>query len=124
MRNLLDTPINRYRQRNIEISIWGVDPTLDPGKAGVFMVPSPTSMLNLRVIAASGEGWDHLSVSTSRRCPTWEEMDWLKRRVFFDDEVVMQLHVGSSDHINTHPYCLHMWRPHDQLIPLPPKAMV
>jgi hypothetical protein len=36
----------------------------------------------------------------------------------------MQLHVAVKEHINCHPYCLHIWRPHDQVIPLPPSIMV
>jgi hypothetical protein len=37
---------------------------------------------------------------------------------------VMQLHVATADHINCHPYCLHLWRPHAAAIPLPPKEFV
>lgn len=36
----------------------------------------------------------------------------------------MQLHVDVSDHISVHPNCLHIWRPTDVAIPLPPKIMV
>ena len=47
------------------------------------------------------------------------------KSVFFeDDENVMQLHVSSKDHINNHNFCLHLWRPHDVAVPLPPKNMV
>lgn len=53
---------------------------------------------NLLVIASSGDPavpWEHVSVSVSgaRRCPTWEEMDAVKRLFWADDETVMQLHV-------------------------------
>jgi len=74
----------------------------------------------LRIIASFGEGWDHVSVSLEKRCPTWAEMEAVKRAFFYPNEVAMQLHVATADHINRHPYTLHMWRPHDQPIPLPP----
>lgn len=78
----------------------------------------------LRVIASGSMGWDHVSVSTATRCPTWEEMEWVKRELFEPGDTVMQLHVPVAQHKNCHPYCLHMWRPHDAEIPLPPAFMV
>lgn len=65
----------------------------------------------LRAIISVGMGWDHVSVSLQNRCPTWPEMDAVKKLFFKDTETVMQLHVPSSDHINIHPFCLHLWRP-------------
>src|SRR5580765_7987288 len=79
---------------------------------------------NLKVFASFGEGWDHVSVSLSMRCPTWEEMEFVKRLFFKDDEDAYQLHVAPKDHISIHPYVLHMWRPQDVAIPLPPPVMV
>jgi hypothetical protein len=38
-------------------------------------------------------------------------MAFVKRLFFRDDETAMQLHVPASDHVNQHPYCLHLWRP-------------
>lgn len=65
----------------------------------------------LRVLAANGAGWDHVSVSRPDRCPTWDEMERIKRLFFKPDETAMQLHVPVSEHINHHPNCLHIWRP-------------
>ena len=80
----------------------------------------------LAVIASSGDGWDHVSVSCKARCPTWAEMDTIKRMFFKPDEVAMQLHVAEADHISIHPYTLHLWRPHGtkRAIPLPPKEFI
>lgn len=80
--------------------------------------------ITFRVIASSGEGWEHVSVSLPHRCPTWEEMEEIRRMFFLDHETVMQLHVPVTDHINCHPYCLHLWRPLLQAIPKPPAWMV
>jgi hypothetical protein len=76
------------------------------------------------VIAAVGEGWEHISVSCRDRTPTWEEMDYIKRLFFEPNETCMQLHVPASDHINNSPYVLHIWRPIKQRIPRPPAWMV
>jgi hypothetical protein len=76
------------------------------------------------VVASHGLGWDHVSVSFHDRCPTWEEMEWVKRKFFRDDETAMQLHVAVSDHISIHPHTLHLWRSQTEPIPLPPSIMV
>jgi hypothetical protein len=82
-------------------------------------------------ISSNSEGWDHVSVTllsrarkTIGRCPTWEEMCWVKDIFFAPEEAVMQLHPPKSDYVNNHNFCLHLWRPHGQEIPLPPKNMV
>jgi hypothetical protein len=76
------------------------------------------------VIFSWGGGWDHVSVSFNNRCPTWEEMCQIKDLFFEPDECVMQLHPPKKDYINNHPYCLHLWHPTTQPIPMPPKFMV
>lgn len=121
MKDLLSPEIDRHRERAIEAKLWG---EIDRSVGGVFILPSPVYMINLRVIASNGDGWDHVSISTASRCPTWHEMDWIKRKFFREHEVVMQLHVPAKDHINVHPFCLHLWRPHEWTIPLPPKEMI
>lgn len=79
---------------------------------------------HLRVIASNDMGWDHVSVSCADRCPTWEEMEHVKRSFFWPHETCMQLHVPEAEHINCHPYCLHIWRPHALPIPRPENWMV
>jgi hypothetical protein len=51
-------------------------------------------------------------------------MEWIKRMFFKPDEVCMQLHVAESEHISYHAHCLHIWRPLEAEIPLPPDWMV
>ena len=72
------------------------------------------------VLVSNGGDWEHASVSIVDRCPTWDEMDEVKRRLWGPSDVVMQLHVAADQHVNNHPYCLHLWRPLDRVIPLPP----
>lgn len=96
-------------------------------EGGFFIVPSPLKAAKgavISVIASNGDGWDHVSVSLPNRCPTWTEMDFIKRMFFKDDEVAFQLHPAKQDHINIHNFCLHLWRPQSSDIKLPPTYMV
>ena len=115
MRNL--NYLNKYR---VIHPLWGVGDE----KNGAFMIKLPNSKLEFAVIASSGGGWEHVSVSTAVRCPRWEEMQAIKEMFFEDEEVVMQLHPAKSNYVNNHPYCLHLWRPIHEKIPLPDVAMV
>lgn len=89
---------------------------------GAFIVPFETAQLH--VIASTGLGWDHVSVSLKNRCPNWREMSYIKDLFFEENDVVMQLHVAKKDHINFHNHCLHLWRPQNETIPLPPLECV
>jgi hypothetical protein len=121
MRNL--RPLDGYRITDPRLlrrwGGWAGDET-----CGGFCIASPIDGGELTVIASSGEGWDHVSVSRKNRCPNWPEMEHVKRLFFRDDEVAMQLHVAVKDHISQHPFCLHIWRPQSGAIPLPPSIFV
>jgi hypothetical protein len=92
---------------------------------GCFKVQSPLQKnQDLFIIASNTDGWDHVSVSMKKRIPTWTEMDYIKRLFFEPDEVVMQLHPAEDQHINIMEYCLHLFRPQNEKIPLPPEWMV
>lgn len=94
---------------------------------GIFMIPSPVRG-TLMIIASSGDGWDHVSVSGRARCPDWDEMEHVRRLFFREDEAVMQYHAPVADYVDGSKQgcvnCLHLWRPHDVAIPAPPKWMV
>lgn len=119
MRNLLE--LNQYRvcDRGVaeRYGSFGDD------TSGVFKLKSPTGRV-LFVIASSGEGWDHVSVSMPKKTPSWTDMEFVKRTFFKPDEAAFQLHVPTTDHISIHNHCLHLWRPIDAQIPLPPKGFV
>jgi len=93
------------------------------GFNGAFFVFGPCGQ-DLKIIAGSGMGWDHVSVSLKNRCPNWQEMSFVKGLFWDDEEAVMQLHPPKSDYINCHPYCLHLWKPLESEMPLPPSIMV
>lgn len=121
MRNL--RLLDAYRRPDMERKHYGVE---GGDTEGMFFVPGPpgANQRTLRIIASSGEGWDHVSVSLPDRTPHWAEMEHVKRLFFQDDECAMQLHVPPSDHISHHPYCLHIWRPLEAAIPRPPSVFV
>lgn len=116
--------LNHNRQPQLEVAIYG---QVGNDREGVFAFLSPHSKARttLRCVASSDYGWEHVSVSTDkRRCPTWEEMAYIRGKFFAPDEVVMELHVAAKDHISIHDYTLHLWRPQEAEIPLPPHWMV
>ena len=95
------------------------------GMTGAFEVMGPCGAA-LRIIAndamiPDAQGWEHVSVSTVRRCPNWIEMCFVKDLFWAGDELVIQYHVPVSEHINNHPYVLHLWRdtlhPHPRMPP-------
>jgi hypothetical protein len=117
------TPLEAYRTRGPDVvALWGFE---GDATCGIFLVPSCIDRAGIRVIASSEGGWDHVSVSRQNRCPNWPEMEQIKRMFFKDDETAMQLHVPDGDHVNMHPYCLHLWRPtNGEMIPRPPSIYV
>lgn len=94
------------------------------GGNGVFQFMSCIDANPLRVIASTGDGWDHVSVSRADRIPQYEEMEQIATLFFEVEEAAVQYHVPKSDHVNIHRYCLHWWRPTKDILPRPPGYMV
>jgi len=118
----IDLRIEPYRFHG---GAWGSNSGDD---FGAFRVPGPQGE-DLMIIASPGDAhedipWEYVSVSTRHRCPTWKEMCFVKDLFWDAEEAVMQLHPPRSTWINNHRYCLHLWRPLDGKIPLPPEIAV
>lgn len=95
------------------------------GLTGAFTVIGPNGVV-LDIVSSGTDfefGWEHVSVS-ARRTPNWGEMCWVKDLFWNEDEVVIQLHPAKANYVNCHPNCLHLWRPLDAEIPLPPTILV
>lgn len=104
---------------------------------GCFVIPDKCDRL-LCIVSSGSEApqhglppWEHVSVTVRnrkmeplRRCPTWEQMCIVKDLFWDEAQAVMQLHPPKAEHVNTHAFCLHLWRAVDQAIPLPPSIMV
>ena len=128
MRNLNAPAFMNWRQTGPDIvSIFG---TNGGATEGAFYIPKSTKFadyqchMDLGVIAVAGEGWDHVSVSGKNRTPNWGEMAMIHRIFFLPEEIALQYMVPSDKHINVHPHVLHLWRPWDTEIKLPPAHMV
>lgn len=78
----------------------------------------------LTVVWSFGGGWEHVSVSYRKRCPTWEEMCRVKDMFFNPEEVAVQYHPRHSEYVNRHPYCLHLWRKRWEDFETPPTILV
>jgi hypothetical protein len=125
MRDRLPVQLEQGRVRSGELAS---DPSWGP--YGQFFVPGPCG--EVLCIVASGadkddtmsEGWEHVSVSTRRRIPNWREMCFVKDLFWRADETVVQFHPPRTEYVNNHPNCLHLWRPNDGHIRLPPSILV
>lgn len=80
--------------------------------------------IKMRIIFSCDEGWDHISVSLNSRTPKYQEMKAVKKLFFKDDEWAIEYHPPEKDYVNIHSNVLHIWRPHKEAIPVPPKYMV
>jgi hypothetical protein len=118
----IDSSIERYRERS------GFFRSQTGDDFGLFVIPGPCGT-DLKVIFSSGDPtigveWQHASVSTRNRCPNWQEMCFVKELLWDPEETVMQLHPPRSQWINNHPFVLHLWKPNNVEIPLPPPITV
>ena len=96
--------------------------TGDDGGCGELYFPAQREPLIC--IWSWGMGWDHVSVSYSKRTPTWDEMCRVKETFFNDDETVVQYHPKKSEYKNVHEHCLHLWRKQGTEFELPPNLLV
>jgi hypothetical protein len=66
--------------------------------------------------------WEHVVVSRADRCPTWEEMCFIKDLFWEPEALVWQYHPPKSQNTSMHPYALHLWRKPGFDFPLPPSV--
>ena len=81
----------------------------------------------LRMISSglqSRGGWEHVSVSIEDRCPSWDDMCFVKSLFWEPEETVLQFHPAKSDYVNIHEFCLHLWKQAGFQVELPPTHLV
>lgn len=120
---------NQYRIRK---GAYGSDESI--GKYGAFLIPIARHTKAFVIVDGGDESrWEHVSVhitylnkrgKLTERTPTWEEMCLIKYIFWGEDEVVMQLHPRGSEYVNVHKNCLHLWKPRDAEVPVPPLFLV
>ena len=76
------------------------------------------------IIASWGGGWEHVSISLKKRCPTWDEMCMIKDIFWGEEECVVEYHPPKSQYVSIHPYCLHLWKKIGTDYELPPMQFV
>lgn len=116
--------LNKYR--NIEKQKQLMPDGFRRSLAGIFEIPL-NSEETASVIADNGvssSDWEHVSVSTPTRCLTWEEMCKIKELFFNDDGAVIQIHPAKKNYVNVHNFCLHLWKPKNEKLSLPPSYLV
>lgn len=124
MKTLQQIELNPRVQR---VKIRGLGRGTDRDGYYILRTGTLASEPYLRVIVSiDGLGWDHVSVSPSvpGRCPTWEEMSLVRHVFFLPEETVYQIHAPISEHVNHHPWCLHLWRSTREDMPRPPAELV
>jgi len=114
MNNL--TELDEYRNKDLELKLYGCNG--DSGN-GLFKIPYYGKYFT--VIASNGGGWEHVSVSTTtNKVPNWDAMCWIKDLFFNENETVVQFHPKKSEYVNNAETCLHLWKPINKEIELPP----
>ena len=94
--------------------------------ARLLIISAPGDREVWEMMKLSGPLFDHVSVSifnNKHRCPSWEEMCFVKDLCFGEEELVIQYHPPHSKYINI-ANVLHLWKPIGVDIPLPPDALV
>lgn len=92
------------------------------GNNGAFLIPFES--YELMVIASDGGGWEHVSVSLPTRDPSWKQMCFIKDLFWDEDECVVQYHPPRSEYVNEHDHCLHLWKPQNEVLPVPTSIFV
>jgi len=84
---------------------------------GVFQIQGPCGMM-MTIVATPGyvdtdypgsEDWEHVSVS-GRRIPNWEEMCFVRKLFWEEEDWIVQFHPPKTEYVNNHTRCLHLWR--------------
>lgn len=96
------------------------------GNNGQFIVRSLKLKKAILCQASDACEWEHVSAHVIERCPTWDEMCFIKDLFWDSEDCVIQIHPPKSEYVNNHPFCLHLWRPWDGnfLIAMPPRELV
>jgi len=125
----------------VRSGLWAT--TSEWGLSGLFVLQAPTGAA-LRIGSHTGDGdmvavdfpsrerkvisaptgWEHVTVETDHRTPTWDEMCFVKNLFWKEEECVVEYHPPLSRYVKYNPHCLHLWRPKHAKIPSPSVSIV
>jgi len=94
---------------------------------GMFFIPFAFGKTPLKALSSNFDGsqeWEHVSVSLPNRCPTWEEMCFVKDLFWDKTQTVIQFHPPESEYVNNAKFCLHLWRNSKTETLTPPSILV
>jgi hypothetical protein len=105
------------------------------GSNGCFLLLCPVTGCTLRVIVSNGrdwqqagmpgEPWEHVSISKEFGIlSTYLERKWVRETFWEDEETVIEFWPPKSKFVNINPGVLHLWRPTETVIPMPPERCV
>jgi len=56
-----------------------------------------------------GKQWVHTSYSRKNRIPSYEDTLFIKKNFIGDDLKAIMIFPEKKEHVNIHPFCLHLW---------------
>jgi hypothetical protein len=56
-----------------------------------------------------GKWWIHISLSRRNRMPSYEDLYLIRKLFVSKEDCAYQVFPPEGEHINIHPYCLHLW---------------
>jgi hypothetical protein len=62
-------------------------------------------------LESDGQRWLHVSLSRKSRLPSYDDITLVKRLFVGKDRKAIMILPAENEHINIHPYCLHLWSP-------------
>lgn len=94
------------------------------GFNGHFLVPMEGELWLVQI--SDGMGWKHISISNAQKkvLPNWTVMSRMKDAFFADDEWAVQYFPAKEDYINSCEWCLHIWSPLNEQLPVPHYVLV
>jgi len=60
-------------------------------------------------LESDGRSWLHVSMSRANRLPYWKDLQYVKDLFVGRDRKAVQVFPPAAEHVNIHPYCLHLW---------------
>lgn len=76
--------------------------------------------VGVSAFAHDGHIWIHASISRRDRVPSYDDLCMLKNVVFGPNRICAQVFECEKNHVNIHPFCLHLWGPNMESVwPLP-----
>jgi hypothetical protein len=84
---------------------------IDENANGRRFVHPKTKMIVIATASqeADGKRWLHVSCSFRNRLPNWAELRMVKDAFIGKERTALQILPPEAEHVNIHPFCLHLW---------------